>query len=115
MKCGIVNYSEMMECSYWLSKCLEIGNNYNLYHIENDFYKLGKKHLFKIQSRKTFDKNFFCDLNDWFCYFCCGISEIELIVLEPEIAQKILNFSTKFCWTIGYDTEYDDFDYFLIK
>lgn len=85
-----------------IESILEYEKKFDILDDYLDFYKDGKRMLFALKSRKTFDSTFFQKLNDYITSFCCGIEEIYL---SDEIISDYLTFATDFCYHFGYDVE----------
>lgn len=97
---GYVLEEAILHLDYIIELLLKIGNEFNFEKkYENEYFEVIC--LLICLNGKVLTRDWFKQVNDWICFFC-NLQDVDLKRKYPELYKNVMDFTTDFCWNIGY-------------
>lgn len=97
---GFVSESAMKHLEETINMLLGIGKSFDYSEkYSNEYFNIIC--LLMCMEAKVLKREWFVQVNDWICHFC-HLDEIDLKHNTPVIYNGVMEFTTRFCWDIGY-------------
>lgn len=97
---GYVLESAIQHLADTIDLLLEIGKGFDyMGKYTDDYFRIIC--LLMCLHGKVLRREWFIQVNDWICHFC-NLSEADLRRKNDFIYRSVMDFTTDFCWNIGY-------------